>query len=73
MVARDKITWRKDDFWGYEVPVNIPGVELSRFDLSNYYTEEEVRELSENLKQERLEWLSRFPRLHKDITNAIKS
>jgi len=72
MVARDKITWKKDDFWGYEVPVHVPGVDLGRFDLKNYYSDEEIQELSENLKRERLEWLSRFPHLDKDIVNAIK-
>ena len=73
MIARDKITWKKDEFWGYEVPVDIPGVDLGRFDLSNYYTEEQIKELSEDLKRERLEWLSQFPRLDGDIINAIKS
>ncbi|MBA7583501.1 Phosphoenolpyruvate carboxykinase (ATP) [subsurface metagenome] len=73
MIARDEITWAKNDFWGYEVPVDIPGVDMSRFDLNNYYDDEETQELSENLKQERLEWLSRFPKLDKDIINAIKS
>ena len=37
MIARDEIVWKKDEFWGYEVPVQIPGVDLSRFDLNNYY------------------------------------
>ncbi|MBA7628348.1 Phosphoenolpyruvate carboxykinase (ATP) [subsurface metagenome] len=73
MIARDKIVWKKDEFWGYEVPVDIPGVDLNRFDLSNYYTEEQIQESSENLKQERLEWLSQFPRLDSNIINAIKS
>ncbi len=71
MIARNKITWKRDEFWGYEVPVEIPGVNLSRFDLSTYYLEEEIDELSENLKRERLEWLSQFPGLNQDITNAI--
>jgi len=73
MIARDEITWKKDDFWGYEVPVGIPGEDLSRFDLGSFYTEEQIKELSEELKRERLEWLSQFPRLDKDIFNAIKS
>jgi len=72
MIARDKITWKKDEFWGYEVPVDIPGEDLSRFNLSSYYTEEQIQELSESLKQERLEWFSQFPRLDRDIINAIK-
>ncbi len=72
MIARDKIVWKKDEFWGYEVPVQIPGLELSQFDLSNYYPEEQIQQLSEDLKQERLEWLSQFHRLNQDIINAIK-
>jgi len=72
MIAREKITWKKDEFWGYEVPVDIPGVDLNRFNLSSYYTEEQIQELSESLKQERLEWFSQFPRLDRDIINAIK-
>jgi len=71
MIARDKIVWKKDEFWGYEVPVEIPGLELSQFDLSNYYPEEQIQELSEDLKQERLDWLSGFHNLNRDIINAI--
>jgi len=71
MIARDKIVWKKDKFWGYEVPVKIPDLELSPFDLSNYYSEEQIQELSEDLKQERLEWLSKFHGLNQDIINAI--
>ncbi len=72
MIARDKIVWEKDEFWGYEVPVHIPGVDLERFNLSNYYTEEQIQQMSEDLKRERVEWLSQFHRLDRDIINAIR-
>ena len=72
MIARDEIVWQKDKFWGYEVPVNIPGVDLNRFDPGNYYTDEQVEELSQELKQERLEWLSEFQHLNRDVINALK-
>ena len=72
MIARDKIVWKTDEFWGYEVPVQIPGLELSQFELSNFYPEEQLQELSEDLKQERLAWLSRFPSLNRDIVNTLK-
>jgi len=71
MIARDRILWQKDDFWGYEVPVQIPGIDLSRFKLDRYYSEEQIQEMSKDLKQERLEWLSQFKRLDKDIFDAI--
>ena len=72
MVARDKVVWKKDDFWGYDVPVEIPGVDLARFDLSSYYSEDKVAEMSRDLKQERLEWLSQFHGLTPDIINALR-
>jgi len=73
MMARDKITWQKDEFWGYEVPVDIPGVDSKRFDLSNYYSEEQIQEMSTDLKRERLEWLSQFHRLDRDIISALRT
>jgi phosphoenolpyruvate carboxykinase (ATP) len=71
MIARDKIVWKKDDFWGYEVPVEIPGVDLKRFELSKFYPEDEIQEMSENLKRERLEWLIKFKGLSPDIIKAL--
>jgi phosphoenolpyruvate carboxykinase (ATP) len=71
MIARDQVVWKKDDFWGYEVPVQIPGIDMDRFDLSQYYTEEQIQEMSRALKQERLEWLSQFQGLDKDIISTI--
>lgn len=71
MIAKDKIKWVKDGFWGYEVPTEIPGVEIDRFDLRSYYDDEQIDELSKNLKNERLNWLSQFPGLNQDILRAI--
>ena len=73
MIARDKIVWQKDEYWGYEVPVQIPEVDLSRFDLSNYYSEEQIQRLSADLKRERLEWLSKFQGLNINIINSLQS
>jgi phosphoenolpyruvate carboxykinase (ATP) len=72
MIARDKIKWEKDVYWGYEVPSEIPGVELERFALRNFYSGEQIHELSGNLKTERLSWLSQFPGLNSDILSALK-
>ncbi|MDD5312097.1 MAG: phosphoenolpyruvate carboxykinase [Dehalococcoidia bacterium] len=71
MIARDRIKWKKDDFWGYEVPTEIPGLDMTRFDLSNYYSENKIKLLSRNLKQERLEWLGKFENLDKGVIQAL--
>jgi phosphoenolpyruvate carboxykinase (ATP) len=72
MIARDKITWKKDDFWGYEVPADIPGLDMSRFDLNNYYPREKIAALSQTLKKERLAWLSRFENIDPGIIKALR-
>jgi len=72
MVVRDKVLWQRDEFWGYEIPVEIPGIDLDRFDLKNFYSEERTKELSENLKKSRLEWLSQFSELDSEIVNALR-
>jgi phosphoenolpyruvate carboxykinase (ATP) len=72
MIARDTIKWKKDEFWGYEVPVEIPGLDLTRFDLGNFYSNDDVLERSQTLKEERLKWLSQFEGLEPDIINALK-
>ena len=67
------ITSSPDDcYYVREVPVQIPGVDLTRFNLNHYYPEEQVREILEDLKRERLEWLSLFPGLDMDIIKAVK-
>lgn len=71
MIARDRIKWVQDDFWDYEIAVDIPGVELDRFDLNNYYSDDQIEELSAQLKKERLDWLSQFPGLNPDIISAL--
>jgi len=71
MIARDKITWQWDDFWGYDIPTDIPGVELDRFNPRNFYSDEQIEQLSHDVKRERLAWLAQFPSLNKDILTAI--
>jgi len=72
MIARDKIIWKMDDFWGYEVPLEIPGVDMKRFELNRFYPEDELMERSETLKRERLQWLDRFKGLNHEIFRALK-
>jgi len=72
MIAKDKISWRKDDYWGYEVPTAIPGVELERFQPENYYSEDQMERLSAELKGQRVDWLSQFPLLDPAILKIME-
>lgn len=72
MIARDRVTWKKDEFWGYDVPTEIPGLDMTRFDLGNYYTDSQVRTLCKKLKRDRIDWLSQFSGLNADILKALE-
>jgi phosphoenolpyruvate carboxykinase (ATP) len=72
MIARDKIKWREDPFWGYEVPEEVPGMDFARFDLKNFYQPSEIQALEEALRKERIEWMERFEELDPSIIDAIR-
>jgi phosphoenolpyruvate carboxykinase (ATP) len=70
-IARGNVTWKGDSDWGYQVPDEVPGLDMSKFRPRDHYTKEKYAELTDELKGERKEWLSRFPSLHPDIKNAV--
>jgi phosphoenolpyruvate carboxykinase (ATP) len=72
MIARDKIKWRVDPFWGYEIPEEVPGMDYARFDLGNFYQPQEIQALKQALRNERIEWLERFSDLDPCIIDSIR-
>jgi len=71
-IARSRVEWRKDEYWGYEVPVAIPGLDLGRYDLNRYYRPDELAALLESLRAERRQWLAKFKDLDPVIARAVK-
>lgn len=71
-IARGTITWEADPFWGYEVAKAAPGLDLSGYNPADYFTLEQHQDLLNNLRQERVEWLNKFPGLDPEILHAIK-
>jgi phosphoenolpyruvate carboxykinase (ATP) len=72
MIARDRIKWKEDPFWGYEIPEEVPGMDFARFDLRNFYQPSEIQALEEALRKERIEWMERFEELDPSIIDAIR-
>jgi phosphoenolpyruvate carboxykinase (ATP) len=72
-IAREAIAWRRDPDWGYEVPVDVPGLDLARYTPASYYSPERYAELVGKLRQERRDWLSQFPGLDPVIPRAIET
>ncbi len=70
-IAQNRIEWKESRNWGYLVPKEIEGFDFEQFEPSRYYSEKEYNEKVEKLKQERKEWLAQFPKLKKEIIEAI--
>jgi len=71
-IAKEGIAWRRDPDWGYEVPENVPGVDLARYDPRRHYSEAEYRALVDKLRGERRAWLAKFPGLDPEIPRAVE-
>jgi len=72
-IAKEGIEWEKDPDWGYEVPVNVQGVDLAKYDPKTYYTPEKYRELVDRLRGERRAWLAQFRGLDPAIPRAVEA
>jgi phosphoenolpyruvate carboxykinase (ATP) len=71
-IAKEGIRWQKDPDWGYEVATDVPGIDLAKYDPRRHYSNEEYASLVEKLRQERREWLAKFPGLDSEIPKAIE-
>jgi phosphoenolpyruvate carboxykinase (ATP) len=70
-IVKGGVEWRLDPDWGYEVPSRMDGVDMSRFDPTRFYSLKAYKDRVEQLRNERKEWLERFPKLNPEITAAI--
>lgn len=71
-IARNSIKWVKSNYFNYEVPQKVESVDILRFNLTNYYSKEEIQAYLNDLKAERAEYMVRFPRLDPAIVNSIQ-
>jgi len=54
------------------VPAGVPGVDLEKYTPGRYYSADKYRELVGRLRQERRDWLAKFPGLDPVIPQAIE-
>jgi len=66
-ICRGTIQWERDDHFGVLVPARKGNVDLSRFELSNFYDDAQTARLVEELKDDRRKYLEQFPNLHPEI------
>lgn len=71
-IVREEVEWEEDDTWGYEVPAEVEGVSLNRFDPHKFYDEEQIDEFVSELRSERVKHLEKFDGLNRDLVKAFK-
>ena len=71
-LAKGGITWAKDPDWGYQIALQVPGVEMEKYDPRRYYTPDEYGALVEELRRERRQWLAQFPGLDPEILAVVE-
>ncbi|MEW6726973.1 MAG: phosphoenolpyruvate carboxykinase (ATP) [Bacillota bacterium] len=71
-IATGLIKWRRDPDWGYEVPAEVPEIDIVLYNPARYFTPEEYRERVEKLRDERRRWLAKYPGLKPEILYAVE-
>lgn len=70
-IARNTIDWQADPRFGTPVPRKAEGVDLSKFDLSRYYTPKQAEEYALRLKEERQQYLMGFSGLNEKVAQVL--
>jgi phosphoenolpyruvate carboxykinase (ATP) len=70
-IALDGITWEKDPLWGYETPIKIGDMDITRLDPRWHYSRVDYLKLTNKLKEERIQWLSKFPELDPAVKASL--
>ena len=71
-IVRNSVSWKRDSYFDTLVPKKVNGVQMTKFDLSKFYSQEQINFYVDKLKRERREWLKRFKDLNPAILNEVK-
>jgi len=70
-ILRGSVVWEKEPYFNTYVAKGVDGVDMSKFDISRYYEESEIRKMVDELKAERREWLNGFENLRPEIKREL--
>jgi phosphoenolpyruvate carboxykinase (ATP) len=71
-IVKGTVEWRAEPYFGTLVPKKVNGVDMAKFDLSKFYSKEQIDAYVDELKRERMAWLGQFKDLNPAILNSIK-
>ncbi len=70
-IVRGEIEWQGEPYFGTLVPKYVPGIDISKYDLTRFYTKEQAEQYAKELIEERIRWLSSFKGLNPAIVQAV--
>lgn len=71
-IVRGTAEWEQEPCFETQVPKRANGVQMAKFDLANFYSEQTIQEYVTKLKKERIEWLKKFKDLNPAIASTVK-
>jgi len=71
-IVRNSVSWKRDPYFDTLVLKKVNGVQMTKFDLSKFYSQEQINFYVDKLKRERREWFKRFEDLNPAILNEVK-
>lgn len=71
-IVKGSLEWIPEPYFNTFVPKKVNGMQITKFDLAEYYSKDEIDFHVTKLKQERLAWLKRFENLSPAIFDAVK-
>ena len=69
-ICRETIEWTEEPNFGTMVPSSVDGADLDRLNPLKFYEKEDVDKMVIQLKKERVDYMSRFKNLKKDIFDS---
>ncbi|HOV80443.1 MAG TPA: phosphoenolpyruvate carboxykinase (ATP) [Bacillota bacterium] len=70
-IAKGTVKWTYDPDWGYQVPVEMPEIDISQYNPVNFFNPDDYQERVEKLRRERIRWLAKYKGLKDEIIRAI--
>ncbi|HYB92887.1 MAG TPA: phosphoenolpyruvate carboxykinase [archaeon] len=69
-IVKGSIEWQSEPYFDTIIPKKVNGVDMAKFDLARFYTQEKIDDFVKKLKTERMTWLNGFKGLNPVIVNA---
>ena len=71
-IVRDKVEWEQEPYFGTMVPKRVEGMDMSKFDPANFYSQSEIDALVAELNADRRKCIEQFTGLDPAIVKALK-